>query len=58
MTEPSGDLAGERADAVRNRARLLEAAAWLVAERGAEHVTMHEVAQVAGVFSTMRASGR
>ncbi|MFG2795518.1 TetR/AcrR family transcriptional regulator [Streptomyces pseudovenezuelae] len=49
MTEPSGDLAGERADAVRNRARLLEAAAWLVAERGAEHVTMREVAQVAGV---------
>ncbi|MFJ8028505.1 TetR/AcrR family transcriptional regulator [Streptomyces sp. NPDC096311] len=49
MTEPSGDLTGERADAVRNRARLLEAAAWLVAERGAEHVTMHEVAQVAGV---------
>ncbi|SPF06202.1 TetR/AcrR family transcriptional regulator [Streptomyces sp. MA5143a] len=49
MTESSGDLAGERADAARNRARLLEAAAWLVAERGAEHVTMHEVAQVAGV---------
>ncbi|CAL9324382.1 MULTISPECIES: TetR/AcrR family transcriptional regulator [Streptomyces] len=49
MTGPSGDLAGERADAVRNRARLLEAAAWLVAERGAEHVTMHEVARVAGV---------
>ncbi|MFF7068104.1 TetR/AcrR family transcriptional regulator [Streptomyces pseudovenezuelae] len=49
MTEPSGDLAGERADAARNRARLLEAAAWLVAERGAEHVTMREVAQVAGV---------
>jgi len=49
MTEPSDDPAGQRADAVRNRARLLEAAAWLVAERGAEHVTMHEVAQIAGV---------
>jgi AcrR family transcriptional regulator len=49
MTESSDDFPGERADAVRNRARLLEAAAWLVAERGAEHVTMHEVAQVAGV---------
>ncbi|WP_327722259.1 TetR/AcrR family transcriptional regulator [Streptomyces sp. NBC_00490] len=49
MTELSGEFQGERADAVRNRARLLEAAAWLVAEQGAEHVTMHEVAQVAGV---------
>lgn len=43
------DTAPERADAARNRARLLEAAARLVAERGAEHVTMHEVAKVAGV---------
>ncbi|MEW2288359.1 helix-turn-helix domain-containing protein [Streptomyces sp. NPDC047841] len=49
MTEPPDDPAGERADAVRNRARLLEAAAWLVAERGAEHLTMHQVAQAAGV---------
>lgn len=49
MTDPSDDPTGERADAVRNRARLLEAAARLVAERGAEHVTMHEVSQVAGV---------
>ena len=39
----------ERADAARNRVRLLEAAARLVAERGAEHVTMHEVAEAAGV---------
>lgn len=43
------DAAAERADAARNRARLLEAAAGLVAERGAEHVTMHEVAEAAGV---------
>jgi AcrR family transcriptional regulator len=49
VTDPPENLTGERADAARNRARLLEAAAWLVAERGAEHVTMHEVAQVAGV---------
>jgi AcrR family transcriptional regulator len=49
VTDPPESLTGERADAARNRARLLEAAAWLVAERGAEHVTMHEVAQVAGV---------
>ncbi|MER5197444.1 TetR/AcrR family transcriptional regulator [Streptomyces sp. NPDC002755] len=41
--------ATERADAVRNRVRLLEAAARLVAERGAGHVTMREVAEVAGV---------
>jgi AcrR family transcriptional regulator len=43
------DTALERADAMRNRGRLLEAAARLVAERGAEHVTMREVAEAAGV---------
>ncbi|MEV7869708.1 helix-turn-helix domain-containing protein [Streptomyces sp. NPDC088124] len=49
MTESPDGLPGERADAARNRVRLLEAAAWLVAERGAEHVTMQKVALVAGV---------
>ncbi|MFD3586047.1 TetR family transcriptional regulator [Streptomyces sp. NPDC058683] len=34
-----------RADAVRNRARLLEAAARLVAQNGVEHVTMDAVAR-------------
>ncbi|MFJ9705789.1 TetR/AcrR family transcriptional regulator [Streptomyces sp. NPDC101234] len=43
------DVVAERADAARNRALLLEAAARLVAEQGAEHVTMHEVARAAGV---------
>lgn len=43
------DVPTERSDAARNRVRLLEAAARLVAERGAEHVTMHEVAEAAGV---------
>ncbi|WP_405539856.1 TetR/AcrR family transcriptional regulator [Streptomyces sp. NBC_00075] len=43
------DTAAERADAARNRARLLEAAVRLVAERGAEHVTMQSVAEAAGV---------
>ncbi|WP_405865619.1 MULTISPECIES: TetR/AcrR family transcriptional regulator [unclassified Streptomyces] len=43
------DTVAERADAARNRARLLEAAARLVAERGAEHVTMQSVAEAAGV---------
>ncbi|MFE1248041.1 TetR/AcrR family transcriptional regulator [Streptomyces sp. NPDC058735] len=38
-----------RADAARNRARLLEAAARLVAERGAEAVTMEAVAAEACV---------
>ncbi|TWD29584.1 TetR family transcriptional regulator [Streptomyces sp. T12] len=38
-----------RADAARNRARLLEAAASLVAARGADAVTMEEVAAAAGV---------
>jgi AcrR family transcriptional regulator len=43
------DAATERADAARNRSRLLDAAAQLVAERGAGHVTMQEVAEAAGV---------
>ncbi|MFI8794291.1 TetR/AcrR family transcriptional regulator [Streptomyces sp. NPDC055105] len=38
-----------RADAVRNRALLLEAAARLVAEDGVEHVTMDAVARAASV---------
>ncbi|WP_326573432.1 TetR/AcrR family transcriptional regulator [Streptomyces sp. NBC_00481] len=49
MTRTPDDATAERADAARNRARLLEAAARLVADRGAEHVTMHEVARAAGV---------
>ncbi len=49
MTQAPDDATAERADAARNRARLLEAAARLVADQGAEHVTMHEVAQEAGV---------
>ncbi|MFJ8110802.1 TetR/AcrR family transcriptional regulator [Streptomyces sp. NPDC096132] len=48
MTAPA-DGTRERADAARNRARLLAAAGRLVAERGAEHLTMHEVAEAAGV---------
>lgn len=48
------DAAGQtgrpmRADAVRNRARLLEAAARLVAEDGVEHLTMDAVARAASV---------
>ncbi|MET8217340.1 TetR/AcrR family transcriptional regulator [Streptomyces hirsutus] len=49
MTQAPDDATEERADAARNRARLLAAAARLVADRGAEHVTMHEVARAAGV---------
>ncbi|MEV5478047.1 MULTISPECIES: TetR/AcrR family transcriptional regulator [unclassified Streptomyces] len=49
MTVPSPGPATERADAARNRARLLEAAARLVAERGAGQVTMQAVAEAAGV---------
>jgi AcrR family transcriptional regulator len=40
---------GERADAARNRERILCAAARLFAERGADQVSMDEVADVAGV---------
>jgi AcrR family transcriptional regulator len=54
--EPSawlGELAPpppiERGDAARNRALLLDAARRLVAERGAEAVTMDDVAAAAGV---------
>jgi AcrR family transcriptional regulator len=39
----------ERGDAARNRALLLEAARGLVAERGADAVTMDDVAAAAGV---------
>ena len=39
----------ERADAARNRLRILEAAAELVDERGIEHVSMDDVARAAGV---------
>ena len=49
MTDAPDDVTAERADAARNRAQLLEAAAHLVAERGAEHVTMQAVAEAAGV---------
>jgi AcrR family transcriptional regulator len=39
----------ERADAARNRARILDAATMLVAERGIEHVSMDDVARAASV---------
>jgi len=39
----------ERADAARNRARILDAAARLVAERGAGEVSMEAIAEAAGV---------
>lgn len=39
----------ERADAARNRRRVLEAAEWLFARHGADRVTMEEIARAAGV---------
>ncbi|MEV4558198.1 TetR/AcrR family transcriptional regulator [Kitasatospora sp. NPDC049285] len=39
----------ERADAARNRTKVLAAAAALIQERGAEHLTMDAVAAAAGV---------
>lgn len=39
----------ERADAARNRRRVLDAAARLFADRGARNVTMGDIAQAAGV---------
>lgn len=44
-----GQTPRERADAVRNRARILSAAAALFADKGADHVTMDDIAAVAGV---------
>src|SRR5918994_5219968 len=51
-TERAAPLAGarpERADAARNRARILEAARSLFAGRGVGEVTLEEVARAAGV---------
>jgi AcrR family transcriptional regulator len=45
----SGQAAPERADAARNRVRILAAAAELVAARGIEHVSMDDVARAACV---------
>jgi AcrR family transcriptional regulator len=45
----SGGTPPERADAARNRRRILEAAAGLVGERGIEHVSMDDVARAACV---------
>ncbi|GAA4583651.1 hypothetical protein GCM10023194_21540 [Planotetraspora phitsanulokensis] len=45
----AGQAPQERADAARNRNRLLDAAARLVARHGAEHVTMDAVAAAASV---------
>jgi len=44
-----GERPPERADAARNRARILAAAETLFAERGVDQVSMDEVASVAGV---------
>jgi AcrR family transcriptional regulator len=44
-----GNATRERADAARNRLRILEAAATLVSERGIEKVSMEDVACRAGV---------
>ena len=45
----AGSPRPERADAARNRERVLDAARRLFAERGADAVTMDEVARAAGV---------
>jgi AcrR family transcriptional regulator len=48
LAEPGGD-AQERADAARNRLKILEAARMLFAERGVDHVSMDDVARAACV---------
>jgi AcrR family transcriptional regulator len=47
LIEPAETV--ERADAARNRERILCTARRLFAERGAEHVSMDEIAEAAGV---------
>lgn len=49
MLAVAGQGSPERADAARNRAKLLEAGARMVEELGAEHVTMEAVAAAASV---------
>ena len=49
VAAPGSGSAAERSDAARNRRRILEAAATLVAERGIEHVSMQDVAGAAQV---------
>ena len=46
---PEDPAARERADAARNRRRIMEAAAALVDERGIDHVSMDDVARAACV---------
>ena len=46
---PSAAAATERADAARNRRKVLDAAERLFAERGVEQVSMDEIAAAAGV---------
>ncbi|MFC3578193.1 TetR/AcrR family transcriptional regulator [Streptomyces yaanensis] len=46
---PTGEVSQLRADAARNRTRLLEVAACLAAERGIANVTMEDIASGAGV---------
>jgi AcrR family transcriptional regulator len=47
--DPAAHASTERADAARNRAKVLDAAKRLFAERGVEHVSMDEIADAAGV---------
>ena len=49
IAEPAQGALTERADAARNRKRILDACAALVAERGIERVSMQDVAEAAGV---------
>jgi AcrR family transcriptional regulator len=45
----AGQEPRERADAARNRRRIMDAATMLVSDRGIEHVSMDDVARAAGV---------
>ncbi|MGH2970365.1 MAG: helix-turn-helix domain-containing protein, partial [Solirubrobacteraceae bacterium] len=49
LADTGGQQQRERADAARNRLRILAAAAELVGERGIERVSMEDVARAACV---------
>lgn len=48
-SSPVGEPPAERADAARNRRKILDAAARIFAERGADGLSLDEVARTAGV---------
>jgi AcrR family transcriptional regulator len=49
LDPPSAEVCSERADAARNRVKVVKAAERLIAERGIDNISMDEIAAEAGV---------